>query len=109
MDLKKEEKIESPQVVISINTIFTDQELNAMDFDEVCLFDKRSLGQVYLSFINRKQTLFFFFNYNYSSSGISIFQIDFQSIRFIIIWIDFMIYMLIYCTFFWNKINNSDI
>ena len=101
--VKKEEKIDSPQVVISINSIFTDQELNAMDFDELCQFDKRSLSQVYLSFINRKQPLFFWFNYNTSSSGISVFQINFQSIRFIIICLDFMIYMFIYCSFFGTK------
>ena len=82
---KKEEKLEAPQVVVSIDSIFTDQELNAMGFEESCQFDKRNLCQVYLSFINRKQPLFFFFNYNNSSSGISIFQINYQSIRFIII------------------------
>ena len=101
--VKKEEKLEAPQVVVSIDSIFTDQELNAMGFEESCQFDKRNLCQVYLSFINRKQPLFFFFNYNNSSSGISIFQINYQSIRFIIICIDFMIYMFIYCTFFGTK------
>ena len=100
---REEEKIDSPQVVVSINSIFTDQELNAMDFEQSCQFDKRSLCQVYYSYINRKQPLFFFFNYNNSSSGISIFQIDYQSVRFIIICIDFMIYMFIYCTFFGTK------
>ena len=100
---KKEEKIEAPQVVVSISSIFTDQELNAMDFEQSCQFDKRTLCQVYLSFINRKQPLFFFFNYNSSSSGISIFQINYQTIRFIIICIDFMVYMFIYCTFFGTK------
>ena len=100
---KKEEKLEAPQVVVSIDSIFTDQELNAMGFEESCQFDKRNLCQVYLSFINRKQPLFFFFNYNNSSSGISIFHINYQSIRFIIICIDFMIYMFIYCTFFGTK------
>ena len=106
MDLngyKKEEKIDAPQVVVSISSIFTDQELNAMDFEQSCQFDKRNLCQVYLSYVNRKQPLFFFFNYNSSSSGISIFQINYQSIRFIIICIDFMIYLFIYCTFFGTK------
>ena len=74
-----------------------------MDFEQSCQFDKRTLCQVYLSYINRKQPLFFFFNYNSSSSGISIFQINYQSIRFIIICIDFMVYMFIYCTFFGTK------
>ena len=100
---KKEEKIDTPQVVVSINSIFTDQELNSMDFEQSCQYDKRSLCQVYLSYINRKQPLFFFFNYNSSSSGISIFQINYQTIRFIIICIDFMIYLFIYCTFFGTK------
>ena len=100
---KEQEKIDSPKVVISINSIFTDQELNAMNFEQSCKFDKRSLCQIYLSYINRKQPLFFFFNYNNTSSGMSIFQIDYQSIRFIIICIDFMVYMFIYCTFFGTK------
>ena len=101
--LKESEKIEAPQVVVPITSIFTDQELNALDFEESCQYDKRSLCQVYLSFINRKQPLFFLFNYNSSSSGISVFQINFQSLRFIIICIDFMIYLFIYCTFFGTK------
>ena len=102
-NVKREEKIDSPQVVVSINSIFTDEELNAMDFEQSCQFDRRTLCQVYLSFINRKQPLFFFFNYNSSSSGISIFQINYQSIRFIIICIDLMLYLFIYCTFFGSK------
>ena len=105
MGIKKreEEKIESPQVVVSINSIFTDQELNAMSFEQSCQFDRRTLCQVYFSFINRKQPLFFFFNYNSSSTGISIFQINYQSIRFIFICVDFMIYLFFYCTFFGSK------
>ena len=102
-NVKREEKIDSPQVVVSINSIFTDEELNTMDFEQSCQFDRRTLCQVYLSFINRKQPLFFFFNYNSSSSGISIFQINYQSIRFIIICIDLMLYLFIYCTFFGSK------
>ena len=101
--IKGGEKFESPQVVVPINSIFTDQELNALDFEESCQFDRRTLCQVYLSFINRKQPLFFLFNYNSSSSGISVFQINFQSLRFIIICIDLMIYMFIYATFFGTK------
>ena len=50
--IKREEKFESPQVVVPINSIFTDQELNALDFEESCRFDRRTLCQVYLSFIN---------------------------------------------------------
>ena len=105
MGIKKreEEKIESPQVVVSINSIFTDHELNAMSFEQSCQFDRRTLCQVYFSFINRKQPLFFFFNYNSSSTGISIFQINYQSIRFIFICVDFMIYLFFYCTFFGSK------
>ena len=100
---KEDERFESPQVVVPITSIFTDQELNALDFEDSCQYDKRSLCQVYLSFINRKQPLFFLFNYNSSSSGISVFQINFQSLRFIIICIDFMVYMFIYATFFGSK------
>ena len=100
---KEQEKIDSPQVVVSINSIFTDEELNAMDYEQSIQFDRRTLCQVYISYINRKQPLFFFFNYNSSSTGISIFQINYQSIRFIFVCIDLMLYLFIYCTFFGSK------
>ena len=98
------EKIETPQIVVSIDSIFTDQELNAMDFNNSCIYDKRTLCQVYLSYINRKHPLFFLFNYNVSSSkSISAFRINYESIKFIIFCIELMIYMFFYATFFGSK------
>ena len=102
--LKYNEKIETPQIVVPIDSIFTDQELNAMDFNNSCMFDKRTLCQVYGSFINRKQPLFFLFNYNSSSSGsVSTFQINYKSIKFIIFSVELMIYLFFYCSFFGSK------
>ena len=102
--LKYTEKIETPQIVVPIDSIFTDQELNAMDFKNSCQFDKRTLCQVYRSYINRKQPLFFLFNYNSSSSGsVSTFQINYTSVKFMIFCIEIMIYMFFYCTFFGSK------
>ncbi len=104
MDLNnslKYEKIETPQIVVPIDSIFTDQELNSMDFNNSCQFDKRTLCQVYKSYINRKQPLFFLFNYNSSSSGsVSTFQINYTSVKFIIFCIELQIYLFFYCTFF---------
>ena len=61
-------------------------------------------GVVFLSGLSSiTSNVTFFFNYNTSSSGISIFQINYQSLRFIIICVDFMIYLFIYCTFFGTK------
>ena len=98
------EKIETPQIVVPIDSIFTDQELNAMDFNNSCIYDKRTLCQVYLSYINRKHPLFFLFNYNASSSkSISAFQINYESIKFIMFCVELMIYMFFYATFFGSK------
>ena len=100
----KYEKIDTPQIVVPIDSIFTDQELNAMDFNNSCLYDKRTLCQTYFSFINRKHPLFFLFNYNSSSSSsISTFQINYKSVKFIIFCVELMIYMFFYATFFGSK------
>ena len=98
------EKIETPQIVVPIDSIFTDQELNAMDFDNSYMYDKRTLCQVYLSFINRKHSLFFLFNYNSSSSSsISTFQINYKSVKFLMFCVEIMIYLFFYATFFGSK------
>ena len=103
-NLYKSEKIDSPQIVVPIDSIFTDQELNAMDFNNSCIYDKRTLCQTYFSYINRKQPLFFLFNYNSSSSSsISTFQINYKSVKFIIFCVELMIYMFFYATFFGSK------
>ena len=98
----KSEKIDIPQIVVPIDSIFTDQELNAMDFNYSVSYDKRTLCQVYLSYINRKQPLFFLFNSS-SSSSISTFQVSYKSIKFIMFCIELMIYMFFYATFFGSK------
>ena len=98
------EKPETPQIVVPIDSIFTDQELNAMDFKDSNMYDKRTLCQVYFSLINRKQPLFFLFNYNSSSSSsLSTFQIKYGAVKFIIFCVEIMIYFFFYATFFGSK------
>ena len=98
------EKPDTPQIVVPIDSIFTDQELNAMDFNDSYMYDKRTLCQVYFSFINRKQPLFFLFNYNSSSSSsVSTFQLKFGAVKFIIFCVEIMIYFFFYATFFGSK------
>ena len=98
------EKIEKPQIVVPINSIFTDQELNAMNYDNSIIYDKRTLCQIYMSYINRKHPLLFLFNYNSTSSNsVSTFQINYKSIKFIIFGVELMIYMFFYATFFGSK------
>jgi hypothetical protein len=98
------EKPDTPQIVVPIDSIFTDQELNAMDFKDSYNYDKRTLCQVYFSFINRKQPLFFLFNYNSSSSSsVSTFQLKYGAVKFIIFCVEIMIYFFFYATFFGSK------
>ena len=98
------EKPNTPQIVVPIDSIFTDQELNAMDFNDSYMYDKRTLCQVYFSFINRKQPLFFLFNYNSSSSSsVSTFQLKYGAVKFIIFCVEIMIYFFFYATFFGSK------
>ena len=101
---KYNEKIETPQIVVPIDSIFTDEELNSMNFSDSFMYDKRTLCQIYTSFINRKQPLFFLFNYNSSSSSsVSTFQITYNSIKYIMVCVELMIYLFFYATFFGSK------
>jgi len=101
---KYNEKIETPQIVVPIDSIFTDEELNSMNFSDSFLYDKRTLCQIYASFINRKQPLFFLFNYNSSSShSVSTFQINYNSVKYIMFCVELMIYLFFYATFFGSK------
>ena len=101
---KYNEKIETPQIVVPIDSIFTDEELNAMNFSDSFMYDKRTLCQIYSSFINRKHPLFFLFNYNSSSSNrVSTFQINYSSIKYIMFCVELMIYFFFYATFFGSK------
>ena len=100
----KPEKVDTPQIVVPIDSIFTDQELNAMDYNNSIIYDKRTLCQVYMSYINRKHPLFFLFNYNSSSSNsVSTFQISYKSVKFLVFCVELMIYMFFYATFFGSK------
>ena len=94
------EKPDTPQIVVPIDSIFTYQELNTMVFKDSYNYDKRTLCQVSFSFINRKQPLFFLFNYNSSKF---IFQIKYGAVKFIIFCEEIMIYIFFYPTFFGSK------
>ena len=89
-------------VSVPLNSLFTDQEINAMDLNQSISYDKRGFIQIYLSFINMKQPLFFLFNY-YSKSKNTNFQIKFNSLIIIIFCYEIMIYIFLYVTFFGSK------
>ena len=93
-----------PQIVTSIESIFADAELNAMDFENSCKFDKRTLCQYYYSILNLKQPLFYLFNYGSpSGSNVTTFHISYKSVKFIVFSIEIMIYFFFNQTVFGSK------
>ena len=95
-------EVKSLLVSVPLDFLFTDQEKNAMDLKNSLNYDKRSFFEIYYSFINMKQPLFFLFNY-YSKIQNNIFQIKLNSLRFIIFCYEIYIYMFLYATFFGSK------
>ena len=89
-------------VTVPLNTLFTDQEINSMSLEQSLNYDKRKFCQIYYSFINMKQPLFFLFNY-YTKINNPNFQIKFNSLRIIIFCYEIMIYLFFYVTFFGSK------
>ena len=89
-------------VTVPLNALFTEQEMNSMSLEQSLNYDKRKLCQIYYSFINIKQPLFFLFNY-YTKINNPNFQIKFNSLRIIIFCYEIMIYSFFYVTFFGSK------
>ena len=81
----------------TVETIFTDQEMNSMDYSQFLIYDKRTLLQMYFSFLNYKAPIFFIFHYyNSSPNGSNIYQIKYPSVKLIFFCIQ------IYICFFFN-------
>jgi hypothetical protein len=89
-------------VSVPLNSLFTEQELNSMDLNQSLNYDKRGFFQIYFSFINMKQPLFYLFNY-YTKNKNNNFRIKFNSLRIIIFCYEIMIYLFLYSTFFGSK------
>ena len=95
-------EINSLLVTVPLCSLFSEQELNSMNLEQSLKYDKRGFFQIYFSFINMKQPLFFLFNY-YSKNNSQNFQIKFNSLRIIIFLYEIMIYLFLYSTFFGSK------
>ena len=89
-------------VSVPLSSLFTEQELNSMDLNQSLNYDKRGFFQIYFSFINVKQPLFYLFNY-YTKNKSDNFQIKFNSLRIIIFCYEIMIYLFLYSIFFGSK------
>jgi hypothetical protein len=88
--------IPKSEIYIIIDNIFSDEELNAMNFLHSLKYDKRNIYQIYLSLINCQIPLFFLFYYYNSNPHNSIFQIKYPSAKLIFFCIE------IYVCFFFN-------
>ena len=89
--------IPKSNIKITIDNIFTDQELNAMDFLQSLKYDKRTFYQIYFSLLNYKTPLFFLLHYYNSNPNENYtFQIRYPSAKLI-----FFCYEIYVC-FFWN-------
>ena len=101
-DKYNDTEIDGLRITLPLSSLFTDQEINAMNLEQSLKYDKRSFFLIYYSFINMKQPLFFLFNY-YTSYKKPNFQIKLNSLRIIILCYELMIYLFLYSTFFGSK------
>ena len=89
--------IPKSKLYITIDNIFSDQELNDMNFLQFLKYDKRTLFQTYFSFLNHQSPLFFLLHYYNSSPNENYtFQIKYPSLKLIFFCIQ------IYVCFFFN-------
>ena len=92
------------KIVIPIDNIFTDQELNNMDLEEIYQYDQRTFFDVYFSILNIKCPIFFLFTYYNSTKGISLpLQIKYPGIKMIIFCILTLICFFFNATVFGSK------
>ena len=88
--------IPKSNLYITIDNIFTDQELNSMNFIHSLKYDKRTFYQIYFSFINYQIPLFFLLHYyNSNPNEIFTFQIRYPSAKLI-----YFCYEIYICFFF---------
>ena len=81
---------------ITIDNIFTDQELNSMSFLQSLKYDKRTFYQMYLSLLNYQAPLFFLLHYYNSNPNENYtFQIKYPSAKLI-----YFCYEIYVCLFF---------
>ena len=87
-----------------IDNIFTDQELNYMNFTQFLKYDKRTYFQMYLSFLNEHSPLFFLLHYyNSDPNGNLTFQIRYPSAKLIFFCIELYVCFFFNCTVFGTK------
>lgn len=88
--------IPKSNLYITMDNIFSDQELNAMNFIYSLKYDKRSFYEIYFSFINYQIPLFFLLHYyNTNPNEMFTFQIRYPSAKLI-----FFCYEIYICFFF---------
>ena len=89
--------IPKSNLYITIDNIFSDQELNSMNFLYSIKYDKRTFYQIYFSFINYQIPLYFLLHYyNANPNEIYTFQIRYPSAKLIFFCFE------IYVCFFFN-------
>ena len=88
--------------IIKNDSIFTIQEINSMNYKQSSKYDKRNFTEIYYSFLNMKQPIFFLLNY-YPINEDKIIRVKFNTLKIIIFCYEVMIYLLIYSSFFGSK------
>ena len=79
--------------------LFTDQELNRLDYNKALLYDKRTYAQYYCSLLKRKQLLLFTF--------LPVLDYNLQYIKIILFLISFSLYFSVNGFFFSDKTIHS--
>ena len=97
-------EIPKSKIRFKIDNIFSDQELNYMDFTQFLKYDKRNFFQMYLSFLNEHSPLFFLLHYyNSDPKGNMIYQIRYPSAKLIFFCIEIYVCFFFNCTVFGTK------
>jgi hypothetical protein len=77
-------EIPKSKLYFKVDNIFSDQELNYMNFTQFLKYDKRNFIQMYLSFLNEHSPLYFILHdYNSDPKGKLIYQIKYPSAKLI--------------------------
>lgn len=96
--------ISRSKLYFKLDNIFTDQELNYMNFNQFLKYDKRNFWQMYLSNLNDHSPLFYLFHYyNSNPKGNLAFQIRYPSAKLIYFCIELYVCFFFNCTVFGTK------